>query len=51
MIFNVDSQDNPWIVLSCEKMFDFVMSPEHQEITMEQHMEFHKDYDPCIQNP
>jgi len=30
-------------------MFDFAMSPEHQEITMEQHMEFHKDYDPCIQ--
>jgi len=43
MIFNVDSQDNPWIVLSCEKMFDFVMSPEHQEITMEQQMEFHKE--------
>ncbi len=44
-------QDNPWDGLSCEEMFDFAMSPEHQEITMEQHMEFHKDYDPCIQNP
>jgi len=43
-------QDNPWHGLSCEEMFDFAMSPEHQEITMEQHMEFHKDYDPCIQN-
>jgi len=32
-------------------MFDFAMSPEHQELTMEQHMEFHKGYDPCIQNP
>ncbi len=42
-------QDNPWQGLSCEEMFDFAMSPEHQEITMEQHMEFHKDYDPCIQ--
>jgi len=36
-------QDNPWDGLSCEEMFDFAMSPEHQEITMEQHMEFHKD--------
>jgi len=27
------------------------MSPEHQELTMDQHMEFHKDYDPCIENP
>ncbi len=44
-------QDNPWDGLSCEEMFDFAMSPEHQEITQEQHMEFHKDYDPCIQNP
>jgi len=42
-------QDNPWDGLSCEEMFDFAMSPEHQGITMEQHMEFHKDYDPCIQ--
>ena len=44
------SQDKPWYGLSCEEMFDFAMSPEHQEITMEQHMQFHKDYDPCIQN-
>jgi len=44
-------QDNPWDGLSCEEMFDFAMSREHQEITKEQHMEFHKDYDPCIQNP
>ncbi len=43
-------QNNPWDGLSCEEMFDFAMSPEHQKITMEQHMEFHKDYDPCIQN-
>ncbi len=42
-------QDNPWYGLSCEEMFDFAMSPEHQELTMEQHMVFHKDYDPCIQ--
>ncbi len=45
------TQINPWDGLSCEEMFDFAMSPEHQEITEEQHIEFHKDYDPCIQNP
>ena len=44
-------QDNPWVGFSCEEMFDFAMSPQHQDLTMEQHMEFHKDYDPCIQNP
>jgi len=44
-------QDNRWDGLSCEEMFDFAMSPEHQELTMDQHMEFHKDYDPCVQNP
>ena len=45
------TQDNPWDELSCDEMFDFAMSPEHQDLTMQQHMEFHKDYDPCIQNP
>jgi hypothetical protein len=45
------TQENFWEGLSCEEMFDFAMSPEHQDLTMEQHMEFHKDYDPCIQNP
>jgi hypothetical protein len=45
------SQDNFWDGFSCEEMFDFAMSPEHQELTMDQHMEFHKDYDPCIENP
>ncbi len=43
-------QDNPWDGLSCEEMLDFSASPEHQELTMEQHMEFHKDYEPCNQN-
>ncbi len=43
-------QDNPWQGLSCEEMFDFAITPEHQEINMEQNMQFHKDYDPCIQN-
>ncbi len=47
----VTSQVNFWDGLSCEEMFDFAMSPEHQALTMEQHMEFHKDYEPCIQNP
>jgi hypothetical protein len=46
-----DSQSNQWDRLSCEEQFDFAMSPEHQELTMEQHMEFHKGYDTCIQNP
>jgi hypothetical protein len=48
---NTASQSNPWDGLSCEEMFDYAMSPEHQDLTMEQHMEFHKDYDPCIKNP
>ena len=43
--------DNPWDGLSCEEKFEFAMSPEHQDLTMEQHMEFHKGYDLCIQNP
>jgi len=48
--FVYDSQEL-WDGMSCEEMFDFAMSPEHQELTMEQHVEFHKDYEPCNQNP
>ena len=43
-----NSEDKPWDGLSCEEMFDFAMSPAHQELTTEEHMEFHMDYDPCI---
>ncbi len=50
-IIGYATMSNPWDGLSCEEMFDYAMSPEHQDLTMEQHMEFHKDYDPCIQNP
>ncbi len=41
----------PWDVLSCEEMFEFAISLEHQEITMEQDIEFHKQYDPCLEEP
>ncbi len=34
----------PWIGLDCDEMLDFTMSPEHQNITMDQHMEFHQYY-------
>ena len=38
------TQDNPWNGLSCEEQLDFSMSPEHQNLTMDQHMEFHSYY-------
>lgn len=37
-------QDNPWDGLSCEEMLDFSMGSEHQDLTMDQHMEFHSYY-------
>jgi hypothetical protein len=43
------SVNNPWYKLSCEEMFEYAMSPEHQDLTMEEHMEFHKSYEPCLQ--
>lgn len=46
----ISPQDNVWNGMTCEEMFDFAMSPEHQDFTMDQHMEFHKVYDPCIEN-
>lgn len=46
--FGYTTPGNLWDGLSCEEMIDFTMSPEHQELTMEQHMEFHKDYEPCL---
>ncbi len=45
-----NSTDKPRYGLSCEEMFDFAMSSEHKDLTMEQHMEFRKSYDPCIQS-
>ena len=38
----------PWVGLSCEEMYEFTSSPEHQRLTMDEHMEFHEYYNPCI---
>ncbi len=48
-VFDI-TQDRPWKGLSCEEMFYFSMIPEHQDLTMEQHMDFHQSYFPCLQN-
>ncbi len=34
----------PWIGLSCDEMLDFSASEEHQDLAMDQHMEFHNYY-------
>jgi len=44
------TQDKPWDGLSCEEMFDFAMTPGTHSLTEKQHIQFHKDYEPCLQN-
>ena len=34
----------PWLGLNCDEMLDFSASEEHQDLTMDQHMEFHQYY-------
>jgi len=43
-------ETKPWLGLSCDAMLDFSASDEHQELTMDLHMEFHEYYlDRCSQ--
>ena len=44
------SLDDPWIGFSCEEFHDFEMSPEHQGLTHNQHLEFHRVYDKSYEN-
>ncbi len=37
-------ETKPWLGLNCDEMLDFSASEQHQDITMEQHMEFHNYY-------
>ena len=37
-------ETKPWLGLSCDEMLDFSASDQHQDITMDQHMEFHQYY-------
>ncbi len=37
-------ETKPWVGLSCDGMLDFSASPEHQDLTPDQHMEFHGYY-------
>ena len=46
--YYIFDNSQPWDGLSCEEMLDFTMTPEHQDLTMEQHTAFHKDYNPCL---
>ncbi len=41
---NVMDETKPWVGLSCDGMLDFSASDEHQDLTMDQHMEFHNYY-------
>ncbi len=44
-------ETKPWLGLSCDAMLDFSASEEHQNITPDQHMEFHEYYfDNCSEN-
>lgn len=38
---------DPWIGMNCEEMIDFAKTPQHLELTKEQHEEFHKVINPC----
>ncbi len=41
--------ETPWQGMSCEEMLNLAMSPEHQTFSQAQHLEFHKDLMPCIE--
>ncbi len=41
---------DPWDGMTCDEMIDYSGTPEHGELTMDQHMEFHKYYVPCLEN-
>ncbi len=41
---SVMDETKPWVGLDCDKMLDFSASDEHQDLTMDQHMEFHNYY-------
>ena len=38
----------PWDHWSCKEIKDFMKTPEHNELTMDKHMEFHKVVEPCL---
>ena len=40
---------DPWDGMTCDEMTDFSGTQEHQELTMDQQMEFHKGYLPCLE--
>lgn len=40
---------DPWDGMTCDEMIDYSATPEHQALTMDQHMEFHKYYVPCLE--
>ena len=37
-------ETKPWLGLSCDEMLDFSAIDKHQDLTTDQHMEFHNYY-------
>jgi len=48
---NEMNEAKPWTGLNCDEMLDFSASDEHQDLTTDQHMEFHQYYfDHCSES-
>ncbi|HSB50472.1 MAG TPA: hypothetical protein VLC72_03990 [Nitrosopumilaceae archaeon] len=45
-----NTSNNPWNGMSCEEMMNLALSSEHRSFTEQQHMQFHKQLEPCIQS-
>ncbi len=41
--------DEVWYGMNCEQLKELALSPEHRNFTEQQHMEFHKVLQPCIE--
>jgi hypothetical protein len=42
--------EKPWKDMSCDKMLEFALSPNHNTLEEKQHLEFHKDLELCVKN-
>jgi hypothetical protein len=40
--------ERPWSNLSCDEKIQLALSPQHQDYSDEQHIEFHKDVEICM---
>lgn len=49
IIYHSVIETNTWDNMNCDELTDYQKTDEHNNLTLEKQLDFHKEYNPCMQ--